>query len=262
MRKKPTVGLLEEYNFAIAKAEFAVGRVLRVLSSKPDVQKAMSSSSTFVGRNVQFAEGSREDTDIGSSVVSGSVAFSEKSSVLNSTLKGPCLRISSSEIHNSAVVAGPPSLWVLNSHLNYATMYGTAHIANSSIRGRMGQNPLLYFPTDCQSNLEGLDVEGPAFITGALTLKNATIRGKAFISEDSHVLTIGPSLTSGRYLTAHRDAYLGVRVNTGCFSDGLGVFLNAVVETHKEGSAGRRQYLRWFRFIEEWAMDNQFIVKD
>ena len=80
--------------------------------------------------------------------------------------------------------------------------------------------------------------------------ENARIYGDAEVSGNSDFITIGPAISSGHYTTAHRDTKIGVRVNVGCFSGSVDEFEKAILETHKEGSKARKQYLGFLSLIK------------
>lgn len=70
----------------------------------------------------------------------------------------------------------------------------------------------------------------------------AVIAGDGRVSKPGDYLTLGPSLVSERFVTAHRDAKIGVRVNAGCFSGTIDEFEAAAKETHANNPRQRAQY--------------------
>jgi hypothetical protein len=107
-------------------------------------------------------------------------------------------------------------------------------------------------------NLKDISMSGNACIVASpedvLRLHGPIIlAGDAWITSMSDVLCIGPSSSSGRWLTAHRDRVIGVRVNTGCFSGCVQQFRAAVDKTHAQDERFRNQYVAWANMIDLWA---------
>ena len=80
-------------------------------------------------------------------------------------------------------------------------------------------------------------VSGSAQVFGS-----AVIRGDGRVSKPGDYLTLGPSLISQRFVTAHRDEKPGVRVSAGCFSGTIDEFEAAAKETHANNPQQRAQY--------------------
>lgn len=76
----------------------------------------------------------------------------------------------------------------------------------------------------------------------ARVMGSAVIAGRGVISKPGDYLTLGPSLVSERFITAHRDEKIGVRVNAGCFSGTIDEFEAAAKETHANNPRQREQY--------------------
>ena len=106
-------------------------------------------------------------------------------------------------------------------------------------------------------NLHGISLSGNACIVapaGGIRLHGPIrLAGDAWITSMSDVLCIGPSSSSGRWLTAHRDRVIGVRINTGCFSGCVQQFREAVAKTHAQDERSRNQYIAWANMIDQWA---------
>ena len=92
---------------------------------------------------------------------------------------------------------------------------------------------------------DNAQVSGDAWVSG-----NAQVSGNALIEKTSDYIVIGPSKSSGRYATAHRDSVIGVRVNCGCFSGSVDEFINAINETHKDNKEFQAEYLLFVALIK------------
>lgn len=89
-------------------------------------------------------------------------------------------------------------------------------------------------------------VSGSARVFGS-----AQVSGSAKISKTRDHIVLGPSIgESQRYITAHRDSGIGIRVNAGCFSGTLAEFRAAVAKTHTYNFAQRTQYGLFADLIE------------
>ena len=85
----------------------------------------------------------------------------------------------------------------------------------------------------------------------AIVSGSAQVSGAARVSKTRDHIVLGPSLgESQRYITAHRDTEIGVRVNAGCFSGTLAEFRAAVAKTHSDNFAQRTQYELFSDMIE------------
>jgi hypothetical protein len=101
-------------------------------------------------------------------------------------------------------------------------------------------------------------VYGSALVYGSAEVYgSAQVCGSALVCGDGRIaktrdyLVLGPSIgESHRYITAHRDAKIGIRVNAGCFSGTVAEFRSAVSETHAENYAQRTQYELFADLIE------------
>jgi surfactin synthase thioesterase subunit len=72
---------------------------------------------------------------------------------------------------------------------------------------------------------------------------SARVSGEGRIAKTRDHIVLGPSIgVSQRYITAHRDAKIGIRVNAGCFSGTVAEFREAVAKTHAKNYAQRSQY--------------------
>ena len=89
-------------------------------------------------------------------------------------------------------------------------------------------------------------VYGNAWVYG-----NAQVSGDALIENTTDYIVIGPAKSSGRCTTAHKDLYLGIRVNTGCFSGSLEEFEAAINKTHAGDDEFKRQYLMFVSLIKD-----------
>ena len=80
---------------------------------------------------------------------------------------------------------------------------------------------------------------------------SAVVCGKAKIAKTRDHIVLGPSIgESQRYITAHRDSGIGIRVNAGCFSGSISEFRAAVAKTHAENFVQRTQYELFADLIE------------
>jgi len=95
-------------------------------------------------------------------------------------------------------------------------------------------------------------VSGSAQVCGwARVYGSAVVCGKAKIAKTRDHIVLGPSIgESQRYITAHRDSGIGIRVNTGCFSGSISEFRAAVAKTHAENFVQRTQYELFADLIE------------
>lgn len=94
-----------------------------------------------------------------------------------------------------------------------------------------------------------ISVEGSVSISGHAKVHGAgSIQGNERIGFNADVgslrdwLHIGPAKSSGRYVTAYKDAKLGVRVQTGCFTGTVKKFSRAIEETHRSNQEALHQY--------------------
>jgi hypothetical protein len=86
-------------------------------------------------------------------------------------------------------------------------------------------------------------VYGSARVFGlARVYGSAVIAGDGLVSKSGDYLTLGPSLVSQRFVTAHRDEKIGVRVNAGCFSGTIDEFEAKAKKTHADNPRQRAQY--------------------
>lgn len=86
---------------------------------------------------------------------------------------------------------------------------------------------------------------------GAKVTDRAHVTGDAVIGSSENWVTVGPSISSCRFTTAHTDKRLGVRVNCGCFSGSLTEFAAAIEKTH----CGNPQDLARYRAFHRLIMD-------
>ena len=95
-------------------------------------------------------------------------------------------------------------------------------------------------------------VSGSAQVCGwARVYDSAVVCGKAKIAKTRDHIVLGPSIgESQRYITAHRDSGIGIRVNAGCFSGSISEFRAAVAKTHAENFVQRTQYELFADLIE------------
>ena len=95
-------------------------------------------------------------------------------------------------------------------------------------------------------------VYGSAQVCGwARVYDSAVVCGKAKIAKTRDHIVLGPSIgESQRYITAHRDSGIGIRVNAGCFSGSISEFRAAVAKTHAENFVQRTQYELFADLIE------------
>lgn len=94
-----------------------------------------------------------------------------------------------------------------------------------------------------------VSVEGSVAIFGRAKVHGAgSIKGSERFDFDADVgsnrdwLHIGPAKSSGRYVTAYKDAVIGVRVQTGCFTGTVERFSRAIEETHRGNQEALHQY--------------------
>ena len=73
--------------------------------------------------------------------------------------------------------------------------------------------------------------------------------GAAFFGIANIQLSAGPSISSRRFTTAHRDAHIGVRINCGCFSGSLAEFAAAIEKTHQNSPQDLARYRAFHRMI-------------
>lgn len=92
-------------------------------------------------------------------------------------------------------------------------------------------------------------VEGSVVISGRAKVHGAgSIKGNECFDFDADVgstrdwLHIGPAKSSGRYVNAYKDAVIGVRVQTGCFTGTVKDFSRAIEWTHKSNQEALHQY--------------------
>ena len=84
----------------------------------------------------------------------------------------------------------------------------------------------------------------------------ALVGGDAVICDSADWIYVGPSASSRRFTTAHRDAELGVRVNCGCFSGSLAEFAAAIEKTHQNRPQDLARYRAFHRLFMD-AFDNE-----
>ncbi len=90
---------------------------------------------------------------------------------------------------------------------------------------------------------DSAQVYGSAWVSdSAWVFGSAVISGDGRVSKPGDYLTLGPSLVSQRFITAHRDEKIGVRVNAGCFSGTIDEFEAAAKKTHADNPRQRAQY--------------------
>ena len=85
--------------------------------------------------------------------------------------------------------------------------------------------------------------------SAAHVYNNAWVGGDAVICDSADWIHVGPSASSRRFTTAHRDAELGVRVNCGCFSGSLAEFAAAIEKTHQNRPQDLARYRAFHRLI-------------
>ena len=86
-------------------------------------------------------------------------------------------------------------------------------------------------------------ISGRAKVHGAGSIKsNECIGFDADVGSTRDWLHIGPAKSSGRYVTAYRDAVIGVRVQTGCFTGTVEEFSRTIEETHHSNQEALHQY--------------------
>ena len=85
--------------------------------------------------------------------------------------------------------------------------------------------------------------------SAAHVYNNAWVGGDAVICDSADWIHVGPSASSHRFTTAHRDAKLGVRVNCGCFSGSLAEFAAAIEKTHQNSPQDLARYRAFHRLI-------------
>lgn len=85
--------------------------------------------------------------------------------------------------------------------------------------------------------------------SAAHVYNNAWVGGDAVICDSADWIHVGPSTSSRRFTTAHRDAKLGVRVNCGCFSGSLAEFAAAIEKTHQNRPQDLARYRAFHRLI-------------
>ena len=99
-------------------------------------------------------------------------------------------------------------------------------------------------------------VYGNAWVCGnARVYGNARVSGNAQVSGDARVssrndwLLVGPSKSSGKFTTAFKDSFIGVRVVCGCFSGTVAEFSKSIEETHKNNQKHLEQYRLFCQLI-------------
>ena len=85
--------------------------------------------------------------------------------------------------------------------------------------------------------------------SAAHVYNHACVGGDAVICDKADWIYVGPSASSRRFTTAHRDAELGVRVNCGCFSGSLAEFAAAIEKTHQNRPQDLARYRAFHRLI-------------
>ena len=85
--------------------------------------------------------------------------------------------------------------------------------------------------------------------SAAHVYNRAWVGGDAVICDSADWIYVGPSASSRRFTTAHRDAELGVRVNCGCFSGSLAEFAAAIEKTHQNSPQDLARYRAFHRLI-------------
>ena len=85
--------------------------------------------------------------------------------------------------------------------------------------------------------------------SAAHVYNRAWVGGDAVICDSADWIYVGPSASSRRFTTAHRDAKLGVRVNCGCFSGSLAEFAAAIEKTHQNRPQDLARYRAFHRLI-------------
>jgi hypothetical protein len=84
----------------------------------------------------------------------------------------------------------------------------------------------------------------------AMVFGYARVSGDAIIEKTSDYITLGPSISSGRFTTTHKDAKIGVRVNCGCFSGTVPEFVAAIQENHANNGKALAQYMAFVNVIK------------
>ena len=159
-------------------------------------------------------------------------------------------------VYDNAVVYG--NAWVYDNAWvsDDARVYDNARVSdNAVVRG----NARVY---DDASVVDNAVVYGNAWVFDnawvcgdAQVYGNAVVRGDALIESTADYLTVGPALSalsSGRFVTAHKDAVIGVRVNTGCFTGTLQEFRDAIERTHANNPAALRQYMLFHKMFADY----------
>lgn len=103
---------------------------------------------------------------------------------------------------------------------------------------------------DC--NMHRCHVSAAGYIAN-MELAYAVIRGYVFITHSRNVLVLGPSPSSGAYITVHPDLKLGIRVNTGCFTGTLDDYKYALESTHKDCQANLEYHRSAHNLIKDWV---------
>ena len=85
--------------------------------------------------------------------------------------------------------------------------------------------------------------------SAAHVYNHACVGGDAVICDTADWIYVGPSTSSRRFTTAHRDAKLGVRVTCGCFSGSLAEFAAAIEKTHQNRPQDLARYRAFHRLI-------------
>ena len=85
-----------------------------------------------------------------------------------------------------------------------------------------------------------LSLVGDAWVSG-----DARVYGNACVENRSNWLLVGPAKSSGRFTTAYKDTYLGIRVVCGCFTGTVKEFSDQIEKTHKDN----KEYLEQYRLF-------------
>lgn len=127
---------------------------------------------------------------------------------------------------------------------DYAQVYGKARVFDYA---QVYDNARVYDDVCVYNSARIYD---DARVCSAVRVYNhAWVGGDAVICDSADWIYVGPSASSRRFTTAHRDAELGVRVNCGCFSGSLAEFAAAIEKTHQNRPQDLARYRAFHRLI-------------
>lgn len=145
---------------------------------------------------------------------------------------------------------------------DYAKVYGKAKVfdyAKVSGRARVFDNAWVSDYAQVCNNARVYDdawvynsariYDNARVYSDARVCNHACVCGDAVICDSADWIHVGPSTSSRRFTTAHRDAELGVRVNCGCFSGSLAEFAAAIEKTHQNSPQDLARYRAFHRLI-------------